>query len=104
METHPLARWRKAHKRTLNQLAEAAGCATSHLSQIESGKTNPSLKLIAKLQTITKGAIDASHFMPTDSAPTARSHVNVGKVKFGNDLPLSICDRCEVAQPAASAS
>jgi 2-dehydro-3-deoxyphosphooctonate aldolase (KDO 8-P synthase) len=90
METHPLARWRKAHKRTLNQLAEAAGCATSHLSQIESGKTNPSLKLIAKLQTITKGAIDASHFMPSESAPAARAHMSVGKVKFGNDLPLSI--------------
>jgi len=90
METHPLARWRKSNKKTLNELAEAAGCATSHLSQIESGKTNPSLKLIAKLQTITKGAIGASHFMPSDSAPSARSHVNVGKVKFGNDLPLSI--------------
>ena len=90
METHPLARWRKTNKKTLNELAEAAGCATSHLSQIESGKTNPSLKLIAKLQTITKGAIDASHFMPPDSAPAARSHVNVGKVKFGNDLPLSV--------------
>src|SRR6185312_1783934 len=85
METHPLARWRKANKKTLNELAEAAGCATSHLSQIESGKTNPSLKLIAKLQTITKGAIGASHFMPSDSAPSARSHVNLG-----NDLPLSI--------------
>src|SRR5690242_6008647 len=90
MEIHPLARWRKSNKKTLNELAEAAGCATSHLSQIESGKTNPSLKLIAKLQTITKGAIDASHFMPSETSPNARPHVNVGKVKFGNDLPLSI--------------
>jgi 2-dehydro-3-deoxyphosphooctonate aldolase (KDO 8-P synthase) len=90
MENHPLARWRKSHKQTLNDLARAAGCAVSHLSQIESGKTNPSLKLIAKLKTITNGAIDASHFMPQDSAPSAKPRVSVGKVKFGNDLPLSI--------------
>src|SRR5262249_53732731 len=31
-----------------------------------------------------------SHFMPADGAPAARAHVVVGKVKFGNDLPLSI--------------
>lgn len=90
MENHPLTRWRKSHKQTLNDLARAAGCAVSHLSQIESGKTNPSLKLIAKLKTITNGAIDASHFMPQDNAPSAKSRVSVGKVKFGNDLPLSI--------------
>lgn len=87
---HPLARWRKSHKKTLNDLAKAADCAVSHLSQIESGKTNPSLKLIAKLQSITGGAISAQNFMPPESGPSARSHVSVGKVKFGNDLPLSI--------------
>lgn len=102
METHPLARWRKSHKQTLNDLARAAGCAVSHLSQIESGKTNPSLKLIAKLKSITNGAIDASHFMPQESAPAAKSRVSVGagktsKVKFGNDLPLSfIAGPCQM--------
>jgi 2-dehydro-3-deoxyphosphooctonate aldolase (KDO 8-P synthase) len=87
---HPLARWRKDHDKTLADLAGAVGCAVSHLSQIESGKTNPSLKLIAKLKTITDGALKAEDFMPTESAPTARAHVSVGKVKFGNDRPLAI--------------
>jgi 2-dehydro-3-deoxyphosphooctonate aldolase (KDO 8-P synthase) len=97
MENHPLARWRKSHKQTLNDLARAAGCAVSHLSQIESGKTNPSLKLIAKLKSITNGAIDASHFMPQETAPAAKSRVSVGKVKFGNDLPLSfIAGPCQM--------
>ena len=87
---HPLARWRKNHDKTLVDLAQAAGCAVSHLSQIESGKTNPSLKLIAKLKTITGGAVKAEDFMPADSAPAARAHVSVGKVRFGNELRLSI--------------
>ncbi len=91
METnHPLTHWRKNNKKTLVDLAATAGCAVSHLSQIESGKTNPSLKLIAKLKTITSGAIDAEDFMPEDKAPAPRSTVAVGKVKFGNNLPLSI--------------
>jgi len=91
METdHPLARWRKDHKKTLVDLASAAGCAVSHLSQIESGKSNPSLKLIAKLKTITGGAIDSGDFMPADVAPAPRAIVTAGRVKFGNDLPLSI--------------
>ncbi|HEY4863159.1 MAG TPA: helix-turn-helix domain-containing protein, partial [Xanthobacteraceae bacterium] len=87
---HPLARWRKNHDKTLVELAQAAGCAVSHLSQIESGKTNPSLRLIAKLKTITGGAVKAEDFMPADSAPVARAHVSVGKVRFGNELRLSI--------------
>lgn len=87
---HPLARWRRDNKKTLNDLAVAAGCAVSHLSQIESGKTNPSLKLIARLKTITGGAISAENFMPSETLPSPHSTVSVGNVKFGNDLPLSV--------------
>jgi 2-dehydro-3-deoxyphosphooctonate aldolase (KDO 8-P synthase) len=87
---HPLARWRKNHDKTLVDLAKAAGCAVSHLSQIESGKTNPSLKLISRLQAITGGVVKAEDFMPAESAPAARAHVSVGRVKFGNELRLSI--------------
>jgi len=87
---HPLDRWRKDQDKTLVDIAKAAGCAVSHLSQIESGKTNPSLKLIAKLKSISGGALKAEDFMPAESAPAARAHVSVGKVKFGNDRPLSI--------------
>jgi 2-dehydro-3-deoxyphosphooctonate aldolase (KDO 8-P synthase) len=91
METdHPLARWRKHHDKTLVEMAEAAGCAVSHLSQIESGKTNPSLKLIARLKSITGGALKAEDFMPAESAPMARAQVSVGKVRFGNELALAI--------------
>ncbi len=91
METlHPLTRWRKDHKKTLADVAEAANCAISHLSQIESGKTNPSLKLIARLKTITGGAIAVEQFMPEETAPSARSTVAIGAMKFGNELPLSI--------------
>src|SRR6202171_155627 len=87
---HPLARWRKDHDKTLVDLAQAAGCAVSQLSQIESGKTKPSLTLIAKLETTTGGAVKAEDFMPAESAPAARAHVSVGKIRFGNELRLSI--------------
>jgi 2-dehydro-3-deoxyphosphooctonate aldolase (KDO 8-P synthase) len=87
---HPLARWRKHHDKTLGELAAAAGCAVSHLSQIESGKSNPSLKLIARLRTITGGTLKAEDFLPADSAPMPRATVAVGKAKFGNTLPLAI--------------
>jgi 2-dehydro-3-deoxyphosphooctonate aldolase (KDO 8-P synthase) len=92
METdpHPLTAWRKQEARTLVALAGALDCAPSHLSQIESRKTNPSLGLIAKLQAITGGALTAEDFMPAETAPTARAVVSVGKVKFGNALPLKI--------------
>lgn len=94
---HPLARWRKDNKKTLNDLADAAGCAVSHLSQIESGKTYPSLKLIAKLKAITGGAVSAENFMPPETPPAPRSTVSVGNVKFGNDLPLSaIAGPCQM--------
>src|ERR1700682_1604125 len=87
---HPLTRWRKDHDKTLVDLAQTAGCAVSHLSQIESGKTNPSLKLIAKLKPTTGGRGKGEDFMPAESAPAARAHVSVGKVRFGNELRLSI--------------
>jgi 2-dehydro-3-deoxyphosphooctonate aldolase (KDO 8-P synthase) len=87
---HPLARWRKGSNKTLADVAQLAGCAISHLSQIESGKTNPSLKLIAKLKTITGGAVKAEDFMPAEMAPGVRPIVTAGNVKFGNQLPISI--------------
>ena len=89
-EPHPLTAWRKRDRRTLVALADALGCAPSHLSQIESRKTNPSLSLIAKLTGISGGKLKAEDFMPVESAPSTRSVVAVGKVKFGNALPLSI--------------
>ena len=89
-EPHPLTAWRKQDRRTLVALADALGCAPSHLSQIESRKTNPSLSLIAKLTGISGGKLKAEDFMPAESAPSTRSVVTVGKVKFGNALPLAI--------------
>ena len=89
-EPHPLTAWRKRDRRTLVALADALGCAPSHLSQIESRKTNPSLSLIAKLKAISGGKLKAEDFMPAESAPNTRSVVTVGKVKFGNALPLAI--------------
>ena len=89
-DPHPLALWRKQERRTLVALADELDCAPSHLSQIESRKTNPSLGLIAKLQAITGGALKAEDFMPAEKAPDARAVVGVGKVKFGNSLPLKI--------------
>src|ERR1041384_2746560 len=87
---HPLARWRKDHDKTLVELAEAAGCAVSHLSQIESGKTNPSLRVIAPPQATSGGLLKAEDFLPAERAPAARAQVSVGKVRFGNGQPLAI--------------
>jgi 2-dehydro-3-deoxyphosphooctonate aldolase (KDO 8-P synthase) len=85
-----LTAWRKRDRRTLVALAEALGCAPSHLSQIESRKTNPSLGLISKLKAVSGGKLKAEDFMPVESAPNTRSVVTVGKLKFGNALPLAI--------------
>jgi 2-dehydro-3-deoxyphosphooctonate aldolase (KDO 8-P synthase) len=87
---HPLTVWRKRAGRTLVALAGEIDCAPSHLSQIESRKTNPSLGLIAKLTALAGGALAAEDFMPTETAPATRAVVAVGKVKFGNELPLRI--------------
>jgi 2-dehydro-3-deoxyphosphooctonate aldolase (KDO 8-P synthase) len=87
---HPLAAWRKQNSRTLVELAEAAGCAPSHLSQIESRKTNPSLALIGKLKAISGGALGAEDFLPADSGPVTKAVVSIGKIRFGNDLPLAV--------------
>jgi 2-dehydro-3-deoxyphosphooctonate aldolase (KDO 8-P synthase) len=90
IEPHPLAAWRKQRDRTLVELAAELGCAPSHLSQIESRKTNPSLALIAKLKAISGGALAAEDFLPAEAAPAARAVVAVGKIKFGNELPLKV--------------
>jgi 2-dehydro-3-deoxyphosphooctonate aldolase (KDO 8-P synthase) len=90
MNEHPLTAWRKAHGRTLAALAAEAGCATSHLSQIENRKTNPSLALIARLTAITGGALSAADFLPPQPAAAASATVQVGQVRFGNGLPLAL--------------
>jgi 2-dehydro-3-deoxyphosphooctonate aldolase (KDO 8-P synthase) len=89
-ERHPLSAWRKQAGRTLVELAGELGCAPSHLSQIESRKTNPSLALVAKLKAATGGKLAAEDFLPAESAPAARPVVTAGKVKFGNALPLAV--------------
>ncbi len=89
-EPHPLTAWRKQQGRTLVELAAELGCAPSHLSQIESRKTNPSLGLIAKLKAVSAGRLAAEDFLPAETAPATRSVVTVGNVKFGNALPLAV--------------
>jgi 2-dehydro-3-deoxyphosphooctonate aldolase (KDO 8-P synthase) len=87
---HPLTVWRHEHDKTLAALAAEAGCAASHLSQVENRKTNPSLALIAKLKNISGGVLKAEDFMPITNKPETHSVVTVGPVKFGNNLPLAL--------------
>jgi 2-dehydro-3-deoxyphosphooctonate aldolase (KDO 8-P synthase) len=89
-EPHPLTVWRKRNGRTLVALAAELDCAPSHLSQIESRKTNPSVALIARLRSVSGGKLAAEDFLPVAGAPLPRATVSVGKVRFGNALPLAV--------------
>jgi transcriptional regulator with XRE-family HTH domain len=56
MTDHPLRRWRHAQKITLTALADRMNVTASHLSEIETGKNVPSLKLAARLSEATADA------------------------------------------------
>jgi len=58
---HPLRRWRKEHKKTLADLAGTVRVTSSHLSEIENWKNEPSLDLASRLQRET--GIEMSAFV-----------------------------------------
>jgi transcriptional regulator with XRE-family HTH domain len=56
---HPLTRWRKESRLPMQALADKVECAQSFISQIESGKRQPSLKMAAKFSRETGIPIEA---------------------------------------------
>ena len=58
LDVHPLRTWRKANKTRLADLAGAIDVSPSHISQIETGKKQPSLALAAKLSQETEIPLD----------------------------------------------
>jgi transcriptional regulator with XRE-family HTH domain len=74
MPDHPLRRWRKECKLTLEQLAVRVGEVTpSHLSEIETGRNTPSLVLAARISRATANeagvpAVPLTEFVPQSEA------------------------------------
>jgi DNA-binding XRE family transcriptional regulator len=58
LNCHPLKRWRKENRITLEVLADRLSVTAGHLSMIESDQKLPSLGLAAKLSEFTRLQID----------------------------------------------
>jgi transcriptional regulator with XRE-family HTH domain len=54
---HPFRTWRRHHDLTLAECAQRLGISLAHLSHVESGNRTPSVGLIVRLASITKGAV-----------------------------------------------
>jgi transcriptional regulator with XRE-family HTH domain len=52
-KSHPLTLWRKENRLPMQELADKLDCTQSFLSQIETGKRQPSLGMAAKLSRET---------------------------------------------------
>lgn len=59
---HPLKRWLFEHQETQSAFAERAEVAESYLSEIISGKKEPTLNAIRRISAATKGALMANDF------------------------------------------
>lgn len=66
--THPLKAYRGRHAVSLDGLAGRIGTSKATLSRIENGKQAPSLSLIAKLRTESRGELSADDFLPAEAA------------------------------------
>jgi transcriptional regulator with XRE-family HTH domain len=58
-DVHPIRVWRKENKIRLWQLAERAGSSVSHLADVETGRSVPSLALAARLAGATGLSLEA---------------------------------------------
>ncbi|SDQ98835.1 Helix-turn-helix domain-containing protein [Rhizobiales bacterium GAS113] len=57
-DVHPLRQWRADTGAKIAELARQAGVVPSHISQIETGRREPSLALASKLSGLTKIPLD----------------------------------------------
>jgi DNA-binding XRE family transcriptional regulator len=55
---NPVRVWRRHRKLTLQQVADACGVTPTAISQIESGRRNPSMKLMKRLTSALNVAVD----------------------------------------------
>ena len=54
---HPFRAWRLLAELTLEDCAKALGVTFQHLGHVERGQRNPSVGLIKKMETFSRGAV-----------------------------------------------
>lgn len=65
---HPLREWRKSRKMTLDDMSEALGVRSSHLSYVERGERGVSIELAARIAELTENAVPMDAFRRRGSA------------------------------------
>jgi len=65
MTTHPLTDYREQIGLSQREVARRVGVSRWTINSIEVGRRLPSLSLIARLVTVTKGAVCADDFLPS---------------------------------------
>lgn len=62
-DVHPLRRWRKEHGLTAADLASRVGVVASQITQIETGKREPSVESASRL--VKETGLDLAEIKPT---------------------------------------
>jgi predicted transcriptional regulator len=61
--THPLRKWRRGQHLSLEAVAAELELSIASLSRIERGLQKPSVQIIARLITLSSGALDFDAFV-----------------------------------------
>jgi transcriptional regulator with XRE-family HTH domain len=63
MSQHIMLRWMEIHNKTVDEIAEAAGCTPPHIRNLLAGRRDASLSLAKKLSDISGGVIPLDAFL-----------------------------------------
>ena len=66
MPDHIMIRWMEIHNKTVDDLAEVAGCTPSHIRNLLAGRKNASLSLAKRLHTYTDRIVPVDAFLMQD--------------------------------------
>jgi plasmid maintenance system antidote protein VapI len=69
MTQHIMLRWMEVHHKTVDDLAEAAGCTPSHIRNLLAGRKEASLSLAKRLSDISGGIVPMDAFLRSEATP-----------------------------------
>lgn len=76
---HPLRRWRKKKKLTLQYIGDACGRSAAAISRYETGVDMPPYSVAALLAALTNGAVKVADFYPEPARPAAPLRGSAGR-------------------------
>ena len=67
MKQHIMLRWMEVHNKTVDEVAEAAGCTPSYLRNLLAGRRTASLGLAKRFTELSGGIVPMDAFLVSNS-------------------------------------